>query len=86
MKLYYALFLIFPFLVNATTTPLSPADIMAENCAIAKNKLKSLTEKPRVRKMNARGELEVLPPEVLQFEIEKTKTEVFKYCGPKQPS
>lgn len=87
MILRYILLAFFPLLLGGLTTPQkSDADIMAENCAIAKNKLNALTIKPRVRKMNEQGQLEVLSPKDLKTEIDKARKEVEQYCGPKQAS
>ena len=85
MKLRYAIFLTLPFLVGAMS-PKETQDVQAENCSIAKNKLRTLTEKPRVRKMNTQGQLEVLSPEALHTEIDKVKKDIEQYCGPKKDS
>ena len=87
MRLRYALLALLTLLLGALAVPQkSDADIMAENCAIAKNKLNALTIKPRIRKMNDQGQLEVLSPEDLKTEIDKARKEVEQYCGPKKPS
>lgn len=84
MKLRYAICLALPFLCGLSAN--DPQNVQAENCSIAKNKLRALTEKPRVRKMNTQGQLEVLSPEALQREIDKVKKDVDLYCGVKKSS
>lgn len=86
--LRYAVLALPLLLGGLTTAPAgkTDAEIKADNCAIAKNKIAALTLKPRVRKMNDQGELVVLSPEDLKAEIEKTRQEVEKYCGPTKAS
>lgn len=63
------------------------ADILAQNCDVAKNKLATLTYTPRIRQLNPQsGEFEVLSPESLQRAILKARQDVEKFCGPKLPS
>ena len=63
------------------------ADILAENCAAARNKLTTLTYTPRIRQLSQdTGEFEVLSPDALKSAIAKARAEVEKFCGPKLPS
>lgn len=84
---HYFLLALFPLLLGGLApVQKSDVEIRAENCAIAKNKVAALTLKPRVRKMNDQGELEVLSPEALKTEIDKARQEVEYFCGPTKAS
>lgn len=50
------------------------------NCTAAKVKLKSLQEKPKVRKVDAYGNLSLIPENDLQNKIDQSQKEVALYC------
>jgi hypothetical protein len=67
--------------ISTKKAPLTQSEkIKKANCTMAKNKRTALTYKPRIRKMDASGNLAVIPEEDLAQKVKEAEEDVKKYC------